>query len=128
MAHRILGRTVVLDYPSDVHDAARDFWQTALDAGIRRGTQHPEYHVLEHPAALGRVLVQKIDEGASRFHLDIESDDTGAEVARLVAAGAVEVERVDDWVVLRDPGGLLFCVVPAELDDDFDRSAHVVGT
>lgn len=127
MSHRILLRTVVLDYPSAVHDRARDFWQAALDGGIRRGTHHPAYHVLEHPAALGTVLVQQIEEGTSRIHLDIESDDPGAEVDRLLAAGAVEVARIEDWVVLRDPGGLLFCVIPALLDEDFDRSAHRVG-
>ena len=80
VSHRILWRTVVLDFPADVHDRARDFWQAALDGGIRRGTHHPAYHVLEHPAALGTVLVQQIEEGASRIHLDIESDDTEAEV------------------------------------------------
>jgi hypothetical protein len=120
-------RTVVLDYPDDVHDRARRFWQRALDAGVRRGTANPEYHVLEHPAALGPVLVQNLGDGPSRLHLDIESDDTGAEVARLVAAGAVEVARTGDWIVLRDPGGLLFCVVPAEVDADFTTFARVVG-
>jgi hypothetical protein len=123
--HRILLRTVVLDFPADVHDAARDFWQQALDAGIRRGKHHPEYHVLEHPAVLGRVLIQSLGSGPARIHLDIETDDTEAEVARLRAAGAVEVERHDDWVVLRDPAGLLFCVVPP-VDDDFDAAAHTV--
>ena len=103
--HRILLRTVVLDYPTDVYDAARDFWGVALASAIRRGAKHPEYHVLEHPAALGSVLVQNLSEGASRLHLDIEADDTDAEVRRLVGAGAEVVERIDDWVVLRDPGG-----------------------
>jgi hypothetical protein len=119
-------RTVVLDFPSDVHDAARAFWSRALDAGVRQGRRHPEYHRLEHPAALGMVLVQKLTEGASRIHLDIEADDTEAEVGRLVAAGAVVVERIDDWVVLRDPGGLLFCVVPADLDAGFAENSHPV--
>jgi len=125
--HRILMRTVVLDFPTAVHDAARDFWQVALSAGIRRGAQHPEYHVLEHPAALGTVLVQNLNEGASRVHLDVESDDTDAEITRLVAAGAQIVERIDDWTVLRDPGGLLFCVVPADPDAGFTEFAHTVG-
>ena len=115
--HRVLVRTVVLDYPSDVHDPARDFWQAALAGGIRRGTTNPEYHVLEHPAAVGSVLVQKLKAGAGRIYLDVEADDTEAEVARLVAAGAEVVERIDDWTVLRDPGGLLFwcppCSTPA---------------
>jgi catechol 2,3-dioxygenase-like lactoylglutathione lyase family enzyme len=127
--HRILMRTIVLDFPSDVHDQALDFWRVALAADLRRGHTHPEYHVLDHAAALGPVLVQKLGEGASRIHLDIESDDTEAEVARLLAAGAVEVRRLDDWVVLRDPGGLLFCVVPGNADDErFAQSAHTVGT
>jgi catechol 2,3-dioxygenase-like lactoylglutathione lyase family enzyme len=126
--HRILLRTVVFDYPGDVHDAGRHFWQVALDAHARPGVKHPEYHVLEHPAALGSVLVQNLGEGESRLHLDIEADDTDAEVGRLVTAGAVVVERIDDWIVLRDPAGLLFCVVPADIDDDFARFAHTVGS
>jgi hypothetical protein len=128
VVHRILMRTIVLDFPGDVHDTARDFWQVALSAGIRREEKYPEYHVLEHPAALGPVLVQNLDEGTSRIHLDVESDDTEAEVTRLVAAGAEVVERIDDWTVLRDPGGLLFCVVPAESDAGFAQFAHTVGT
>jgi hypothetical protein len=125
--HRILLRTVVFDYPGDVHDAALLFWQEALAADARPGTRHPEYHVLEHPAAVGPVLVQHLGEGGSRIHLDIEADDTEAEVDRLVTAGAAVVERIDDWTVLRDPAGLLFCVVPADVDDVFDRFAHTVG-
>jgi catechol 2,3-dioxygenase-like lactoylglutathione lyase family enzyme len=125
--HRILLRTVVFDYPSEIHDAGLRFWQAALDAHARRGRTHPEYHVLEHPAALGSLLVQNLSVGAGRLHLDIEADDTDAEVDRLVSAGAVVVERIDDWIVLRDPAGLLFCVVPADVDDDFERLAHTVG-
>jgi len=126
MTHRILLNTVVIDYPADVHDAGRDFWQTALAAGIRRGKVHPEYHVLEHPAALGTIMVQQLREGGPRVHLDIESDDVAAEVARLVGAGASVVEQHDDWTVLRDPGGLLFCVVPGE-GEEFTANAREVG-
>jgi hypothetical protein len=115
--HRILLRTVVVDVPSDVHDRARDFWTTALSAQARRGTNYPEYHVLEHPAALGPVLVQDVGTAGARIHLDIETDDIPAEVERLIAAGAAEVERHNDWVVLRDPAGLLFCVVPGAGED-----------
>jgi len=126
--HRVLLRTVVLDFAPEVHDEALAFWERALYAERRPGSVHPEYHVLEHPAALGPVLVQNLDEGTSRIHLDVESDDTEAEVTRLVAAGAEVVERIDDWTVLRDPGGLLFCVVPAEPDAGFAQFAHTVGT
>jgi hypothetical protein len=115
--HRILMRTVVFDVAADRHDAARDFWCAALDATARVGRNYPEYHVLEHPATLGPVLVQRLGSGASRIHLDIETDDPVAEVQRLVAAGATVVEEHGDWTVLQDPAGLLFCVVPAAAED-----------
>ena len=123
--HRILMRTVVLDFPADVHDAARDFWTSALAADVRRGHKYPEYHVLEHPAALGPVIIQHLGEGEPRVHIDMETDDTEAEVTRLVAAGATVVERHHEWTVLKDPGGVVFCVVPPA-SDDFADLAHPV--
>jgi hypothetical protein len=123
--HRILLRTIVIDVPSAVHDRARDFWSSALAASPRRGINYPEYHVLEHPAAAGPVMVQDIGASPARFHLDIETDDVPAELARLVAAGATEVERHDDWVVLRDPAGLLFCLVPADSEDFADKAVVI---
>jgi len=110
-----------------VHDAARDFWKTALLADTRRGDRYPEYHVLEHPATLGPVMVQNLSEGASRVHLDVETDDPPAEIARLVGAGATIAQQHEEWTVLRDPAGLLFCVVPAA-SKDFAELAHIVET
>lgn len=124
--HRILMRTVVFDFPPEVHDIARDFWQIALAAGLRRGHTYPEYHVLEHPATTGPVMVQQLGHGASRVHLDIETDDLDSEIARLVAVGATVVERHQEWAVLRDPAGLVFCVVPAG-SEDFAELSHPVG-
>jgi len=119
-------RTVVLDFGSDVHDAARDFWEVALAGDVRRGRKYPEYHVLEHPAALGPVMIQDVGDGASRIHLDIETDDPLAEVSRLISAGATLEQQHEEWTVLRDPAGLLFCVVPAA-SDDFVALSKSVG-
>ncbi len=47
----------------------------------------------------------------SRVHLDIETDDIDAEVKRLTALGATEVERIRTWVVMQAPTGQRFCVV-----------------
>jgi hypothetical protein len=123
--HRILLQTIMVDVPSAVHDRTRDFWATALAAQPRRGVKYPEYHSLEHAAAHAAVFVQDIGDAPARYHLDIETDDVSAEVSRLLAAGASEVERRDDWVVLRDPAGLLFCVVPAEADDFAEKSTVI---
>jgi hypothetical protein len=54
-------------------------------------------------------------------HLDIESDDVDAEVARLEALGAKRVEKVKTWWVLEAPTGQRFCVIRAQrgpLGDD----------
>ena len=47
------------------------------------------------------------------MHLDIHTDDLDAEVARLEKLGAERVQQVHGWWVMRDPAGLLFCVLPA---------------
>ncbi len=57
--------------------------------------------------------------GKNRLHLDIaplDRDDQHAEVDRLVALGAtrVDIGQGDvDWVVMADPDGNEFCVLPA---------------
>ena len=47
----------------------------------------------------------------SRVHLDIESDDIEAEVARLEALGAKKVAFIRRWWVMEAPTGQRFCVV-----------------
>ena len=123
--HRILLRKVFFDAPAEVHDRTRDFWVTALAAQPHRGVKYPEYHWFEHPASLAQILVQDVGTAAARYHVDIETDDVEAEVRRLLAAGAQEVERHESWVVLRDPAGLLFCVVPEEGDGFAEKSTVV---
>jgi glyoxalase superfamily protein len=56
------------------------------------------------------VLVQQVDH-ESRVHLDVETDDVEAEVARLEALGAKRVAKVRTWWVLEAPTGQRFCVV-----------------
>jgi len=50
----------------------------------------------------------------SRVHLDIETDDLDAEVARLEALGARRLGFVQRWWVLEAPTGQRFCVVRAK--------------
>lgn len=52
------------------------------------------------------------------FGVFMETDDVDAEVARLLALGAVEVSRWLDCHVLRAPGGHLLCVIPVHSDVD----------
>lgn len=53
--------------------------------------------------------------GPPRLHLDLEVDDLAAATAHWRALGAATLSSPTDagWQVLRSPGGLLFCLVPA---------------
>jgi hypothetical protein len=61
------------------------------------------------------VQIQRV-EHESRVHLDIETDDIPAEVARLEKLGAVVDKRLERWVVMRAPSGQRFCVVRVQRD------------
>jgi hypothetical protein len=112
---------IVIDVPGDVHDQGLAFWQAAVGQELTRIEHHPEYHgaLLPHQQQIG-LLVQRLGAGQARVHLDFHTDDVAAEVARLESLGASREQRVQDWYVMRDPAGLLFCVVPVtagSLDD-----------
>lgn len=117
MSHRSLITAIVVDVPSEHRADEVAFWSGATGSELRE-LSHAEYHGARLTPSLV-LLVQELGEGAPRVHIDIHTDDVDAEVARLVSLGATEVDRKDDWMVLRDPAGLPFCVVrarPGELD------------
>lgn len=96
---------------TDIDGAAR-FWSEALGRAI--DPDHPgtrgNYRMLETPAGEPIVQLQRV-EHESRVHIDIETDDIPAEVARLQALGATLVDRLERWVVMQAPTGQRFCVV-----------------
>jgi hypothetical protein len=96
---------------ADVGRAA-GFWSAALGMplGEREGDS---YLKLDASARDLAVEVQRVSHD-SRVHLDIESDDVEAEVARLQKLGARRLENVKTWVVLEAPTGQRFCVIRAK--------------
>jgi hypothetical protein len=102
----------VVDVPGDGHEAEVAFWQGALGVELARLERHPEYHGAALPGGDLAFLVQRLDDGPARVHLDIHTDDLDAEVDRLERLGARRVRHVHHWWVMRDPAGLLFCVLP----------------
>ena len=112
MAHYSRLYKIVLDVPPAEHDREVAFWSAAVGQQLKQGDRFPEYHgVALHGQEFG-LLIQRLGDGPARVHLDIHTDDLDAEVARLEALGAERVQFVHSWWILRDPGGLLFCVVP----------------
>ncbi len=120
MAHYSRVLKIVIDVPAGEHDRELTFWRAATGAALDRFDRHPEYHGGELAGSEFWLLVQRLDDGPSRVHVDIHTDDLAAEVARLEKLGAERVEQAHSWWVMRDPAGLLFCVIPSQpgsLDD-----------
>lgn len=120
MSHYSRVLKIVIDAPPELHDRELAFWQDAV------GQELPEVYSAEYHGAFLRgselmLLMQRLDSGGPRVHLDIHTDDVDAEVARLEGLGAERVQQVQTWWVMRDPAGLPFCVLPTSpgsLNDD----------
>jgi catechol 2,3-dioxygenase-like lactoylglutathione lyase family enzyme len=122
--HRSKLRALMIDVPGPDLAPATAFWAGALGLNPNRtpAEAHPYLTLLPSEEGI-RVTLQRLGgDTAARFHVDIETDDLEAEVNRLKALGAQEIERSGDWVVMRDPAGLPVCVVPVE-STDFDATA-----
>lgn len=115
--------TVIIDCRTSDAKGAAGFWSAAFGRPVdERDATDPRYVALRMNA--GEVLCQiQAVAHESRVHLDIETDDVGAEVARLVALGAREVERRTTWTVLEAPTGQRFCVGRPK-SADFPRNAN----
>ena len=102
----------IIDCRTGDLDAAADFWSAALGLPtVPDPDSDPNrYRKLETAPDDLDIEVQKVDH-ESRVHLDIETDDIAAEVARLEALGAREVGRAGGWVIMQAPTGQRFCVV-----------------
>lgn len=122
--HRVLLRLVVLDLAPDVHESARTFWADTVAGSVGDGWS-PEFSWINGGASAAHLLVQRLEQGPSRLHFDLETDDMDAEITRLERLGAERIERFHHWQVMRDPAGMLFCVVPAHAEG-FDEQARIV--
>ena len=111
MHHSRLCAVLIDCKTSDVDEAAH-FWGEALGRPV--DPNHPSsrgnYRMLETPPGEPIVEIQRV-EHESRVHIDIETDDIPAGVARLEKLGAEVDKRTKRWVVMRAPTGQRFCVV-----------------
>jgi predicted enzyme related to lactoylglutathione lyase len=105
--------TLVIDCQVDDLATATAFWSQALGKPIADPDQDGDGKYAELRTADDEpiILLQKVDH-ASRVHLDIETDDLDAEVARLERLGARRIAFARGrWWVMEAPSGHRFCVV-----------------
>lgn len=110
---RSLVDQVCLDIPERVFEREAGFWAALLGWPRSRG-RRPELDSLLRPPGIPlRILLQRLgdgEEGPVRAHLDLASDDVGAEVVRHVGLGATVARVEEHWTTLTDPAGRTYCV------------------
>ena len=98
-----------------------EFWTAALDY-VPRAENDDDFVLLRPRDGIGPNLsldrVRSRLQVPPRIHLDLYATDQQAEVRRLIALGATEVQWDKrppdaDYVILDDPEGNRFCVVDA---------------
>lgn len=92
------------------------FWQEALRYVSREPPAPGDpFVILRDPEGKGpNVSIDQMEPERGRLHLDLYTDDQEGEVERLLRLGATRYrprEPGEDFVVLEDPEGNLFCVV-----------------
>jgi catechol 2,3-dioxygenase-like lactoylglutathione lyase family enzyme len=113
----------IIDCQTPDLEAAARFWSQALGLELRASAAPEDagYRLLATAVDQPHLEVQQV-EHPSRVHLDIETDDIEAEVARLEALGARRVGMVRSWCVMEAPTGQRFCVVRAQRADFATRA------
>ncbi|TFV60784.1 UNVERIFIED_ORG: glyoxalase/bleomycin resistance/dioxygenase family protein [Bacillus sp. AZ43] len=126
MPHRSRLSILLLDLPPEHHAAGAAFWAGATGRTAQPDPDDETWASLGSFADGWHLEIQRTGEGTPpRWHVDIETDDIDAEVARLEALGATRHRYVEEgrfWQLL-DPAGLVFCVVGIQTGEEFDRHA-----
>ncbi|WP_199199782.1 VOC family protein [Amycolatopsis sp. CA-128772] len=111
---------IFIDTPVAEAGSAAGFWSAALGVPARSVAGEEQFTSLDGAVPDLVVDIQAVDD-EPRYHVDIETDDVAAEVARLTALGAKPVSRWLECHTLRAPGGHLLCVVPVHSDPETFR-------
>jgi len=111
--HRSRLAGFIIDCQDTDPDPAAAFWSAALGMPSEGDDGHG-YAVLDAAARDLHIEVQRVQH-PSRLHLDIETDDQPAEVARLERLGARQVHQAPRWTVMEAPTGHRFCVIAARV-------------
>jgi predicted enzyme related to lactoylglutathione lyase len=109
---------LIIDCKTDDLPRQAAFWSAALGYTIAppKAGDTGKYIRLAGPSGEVKIELQSVDHD-SRVHLDIETDNFDAEIARLEKLGATRVKNYPRWVVMQAPSGHRFCVVNPQRDD-----------
>ena len=116
--HRSRLTSVVIDCAEADFERGAEFWSAALGGRCWPATS-ASARCAVGSAAKDRPTsaLQRVPSAERAIHLDIETDDVEAEVARLAELGARVKARIRNHVVMEAPSGHAFCVVPSRRGD-----------
>jgi hypothetical protein len=124
MSHRSRLSILLIDLPPDQHRAGTAFWAEATGRDAVPDPTDGDWASLGSFADGWHVEIQRVGAGTPpRWHVDIETDDVEAEVARLEALGATRHRNMGSFCQMLDPAGLVFCVVGIQTGEEFERHA-----
>lgn len=111
---KVRSGSIVID--CDDFARMRGFWQEALGyVSPSPPTPGDPFVILRDPEGKGpNVSIDQMEPYRNRLHLDLYTDDPEGEIERLLRLGATVFrprEPDEDFEVLADPEGNLFCVV-----------------
>ncbi len=131
MPHRSRLAVLLLDLPPALHREGATSWAGVTGREPTASPQDPDSITLGALADGFHLEVQRTDDATPpRWHVDVETDDVEAEVARLETLGARRLRYVESadgegrglWQ-MRDPAGLVFCVVGIQTGEAFEKYA-----
>ncbi|WP_067813273.1 VOC family protein [Nocardia inohanensis] len=102
-----------LDRPATQFDECAEFWSavTGTTLSAKRG-ENSEFVTLLPDSGAPTLKMQAVPDHA-RVHLDLDVDDVAAETERATRLGATLVLEHPDYMVLKSPHGMTFCLTPA---------------
>ena len=108
--------TAFLDFPAETFEVAAAYWSAVTGSPLspRRGPEG-EFATLVPPTGTDYLRVQRLAAGGPRIHLDVHVEDVAEAVREAEGLGATVADRpFPEVVVLRSPGGFVFCLVPGQ--------------
>lgn len=106
---------VVLDLPAPLAATGTRFWSAALGWPLGEPwANHPEFRTFLPPTGDPYLITQTLERGEPRVHVDFEVADPAGTADRLSLLGAGHRQRGNGWQILHSPGGLPFCLIPAD--------------
>lgn len=112
---------IFIDQPPESFDASVEFWAAATGRSPQTDDPYRSFGTFGGDMV---IEAQRVGESTPpRVHLDVATDDIDAEVRRLEQLGATQLRECDRYWQMRDPGGLVFCVISPHTDDFADTAS-----